>query len=184
MKVRVSTKKYRLSAQTGQDRINVSTRSGIVMARKLSDLQDVDVSGVKDQFVLMYDQQENKYKAVNPDEVLISSALTETTQPGLPQQFIEYLNTILNLDDQDLADLADRINNLTLGDLKDVEVDDALDKYIIMFNQALDEWQAQNPDTILSAAVEETTNPGLPDAFLDQLDEDLDNRIDIDAGEY
>jgi len=154
------------------------------MARKLSDLQDVDVSGVKDQFVLMYDQSENKYKAVNPDEVLISSALTETTQPGLPQQFIEYLNTILNLDDQDLADLADRINNLTLGDLKDVEVDDALDKYIIMFNQALNEWQAQNPDSLLTAAVEETTNPGLPDAFLDQLDEDLDNRIDIDAGEY
>jgi len=184
MKVKVVTKKYRLSAQTGQDRINVSTRSGIVMARKLSDLQDVDVSGVKDQFVLMYDQSENKYKAVNPDEVLISSALTETTQPGLPQQFIEYLNTILNLDDQDLADLADRINNLTLGDLKDVEVDDALDKYIIMFNQALNEWQAQNPDSLLTAAVEETTNPGLPDAFLDQLDEDLDNRIDIDAGEY
>jgi len=184
MKVKVVTKKYRLSAQTGQDRINVSTRSGIVMARKLSDLQDVDVSGVKDQFVLMYDQNENKYKAVNPDEVLISSALTETTQPGLPQQFIEYLNTILNLDDQDLADLADRINNLTLGDLKDVEVDDALDKYIIMFNQALNEWQAQNPDSLLTAAVEETTNPGLPDAFLDQLDEDLDNRIDIDAGEY
>ena len=103
MKVKVVTKKYRLSAQTGQDRINVSTRSGIVMARKLSDLQDVDVSGVKDQFVLMYDQNENKYKAVNPDEVLISSALTETTQPGLPQQFIEYLNTILNLDDQDPA---------------------------------------------------------------------------------
>jgi len=184
MKVKVVTKKYRLSAQTGQDRINVSTRSGIVMARKLSDLQDVDVSGVKDQFFLMYDQNENKYKAVNPDEVLISSALTETTQPGLPQQFIEYLNTILNLDDQDLADLADRINNLTLGDLKDVEVDDALDKYIIMFNQALNEWQAQNPDSLLTAAVEETTNPGLPDAFLDQLDEDLDNRIDIDAGEY
>ena len=184
MKVKVVTKKYRLSAQTGQDRINVSTRSGIVMARKLSDLQDVDVSGVKDQFVLMYDQNENKYKAVNPDEVLISSALTETTQPGLPQQFIEYLNTILNLDDQDLADLADRINNLTLGDLKDVEVDDALDKYIIMFNQALNEWQAQNPDSLLTAAVEETTNPGLPDVFLDQLDEDLDNRIDIDAGEY
>jgi hypothetical protein len=45
-----------------------------------------------------------------------------------------------------------------------------------------------NPDEVLNAAAEtETTQPGLvgfATAFLNELDIDLDNRIDIDAGQF
>lgn len=168
---------------------NVSTRSGIIMARRLSDLEDVDLSNVKDKFVLMYDETENKYKAYNPDEVLSASAVTETTQPGLPQDFIDYLNENLDIDSVDFAELSDRINNLTLGDLKNVDDSDKKDKYLIMFNELYNEYKAVNPDEVFKAAVSEELGgepeqPGLPEEFLDQLDEDLDNRIDIDAGSY
>ena len=168
---------------------NVSTRSGIIMARRLSDLEDVDLSNVKDKFVLMYDETENKYKAYNPDEVLSASAVTETTQPGLPQDFIDYLNENLDVDRADFAELLDKINNLTLGDLKNVDDSDKKDKYLIMFSALYNEYKAVNPDEVFKAAVSEELGgepeqPGLPDEFLDQLDEDLDNRIDIDAGSY
>ena len=168
---------------------NVSTRSGIIMARRLSDLEDVDLSNVKDKFVLMYDETENKYKAYNPDEVLSASAVTETTQPGLPQDFIDYLNENLDVDRADFAELLDKINNLTLGDLKNVDDSDKKDKYLIMFSELYNEYKAVNPDEVFKAAVSEELGgepeqPGLPDEFLDQLDEDLDNRIDIDAGSY
>jgi hypothetical protein len=42
-----------------------------------------------------------------------------------------------------------------------------------------------NPDTILSASSNtETTQPGLPSDFINTLDVDLDNKIDLDAGNF
>ena len=68
------------------------------MARNLSELLDVDVSGVGDKYVIMYDSTTGKYTAVNPDEVLSASSTTETTQPGLPADFLNTLDT--DLDDR------------------------------------------------------------------------------------
>ena len=68
------------------------------MARTLSELLDVDVSGVGDKYVIMYDSTTKKYTAVNPDNVLSASSNTETTQPGLPNDFINTLDT--DLDDK------------------------------------------------------------------------------------
>ena len=68
------------------------------MARTLQELLDVDVSGVGDKFVIMYDATTQKYTAVNPDNVLSASSNTETTQPGLPNDFINTLDT--DLDDK------------------------------------------------------------------------------------
>jgi len=62
---------------------------GVNMARSLDELLDVDVTGVKDKYVIMYDAILKKYIAVNPDEVLNAASSTETTQPGLPDQFLE-----------------------------------------------------------------------------------------------
>ena len=69
-----------------------------VVADLLSDLADVDVSGVGDKFVIMYNSTTQKYTAVNPDTVLSASSNTETTQPGLPNDFINTLDT--DLDDK------------------------------------------------------------------------------------
>ena len=165
---------------------NVTTRSGIIMARKLADLQDVDLSGISDQYVLMYDKDTQKWESRNPDDVLSAAAVTEKTQPGLPLDFLEYLKQNLQLDTAEelFAQLSDRLDNLTLGDLANVDDSDRKDKYIIMFNELLNEYRSANPDELLKAAVSEPEEPGLPDELLDQLDIDLDNRIDFDGGEY
>lgn len=65
---------------------------------KLEELEDVsiNVSNKKDKYILMYDVGLNKYILVNPDDVLSASSTTETTQPGLPQDFIDQLDTVLD----------------------------------------------------------------------------------------
>ena len=72
-----------------------------IMARTLQELLDVDVSGVSDKYVIMYDATTQKYTAVNPDEVL-SAAVTEETQPGLPQ--IAITNLVTDLTDAGITD--------------------------------------------------------------------------------
>lgn len=72
----------------------------------------------------------------------------------------------------------------TLADLLDVDVTNVEDKYLIMYDSATKKYIAVNPDEILSAATTEPIQPGLPTDFKDQLDIDLDNRIDLDAGGF
>lgn len=255
-------------------KLKVSSRSGIIMARKLADLQDVDISGVKDTFVLMYDETDKKFKAYDPDRVLstslagglpedfinylenilvpeslvtavdeINQQIDEITEAisqvyeyissltlgmlanvkesvdntddtfiirydkdteqyeavdpdeilssavdenGLPQNFITYMNEVLipNSLIEALNDIGNVINELTLGDLSNVDDTGVLDKYVVMYNQALSKYVTVNPDEVLKASVEDPIQPGLPEEFIDQLDTDLDNRIDFDGGEY
>ena len=82
----------------GQPKVKATVASGVIMARTLDELLDVDVSGVSDKYVIMYDVSTQKYTAVNPDEVLSASSTTETTQPGLPSNFVDTLDT--DLDDR------------------------------------------------------------------------------------
>jgi hypothetical protein len=259
--VRVVTPSYNSRVRSGKKTINVSSKSGIIMARKLADLMDVDVSNVQDNFILKYDAIDQKYRAYDPDELLtaafsdgipqqIIDYLNNTLNPqalidaviqiydyisnltigklanvkesvdfaddtyvfrydkstekyesvdpdeillsaiqqpsGLPSQFLNYLNEILI--PQKLAELINKlqqtIDTLTLGDLFNVNDTEVLDKYVIMFNAADSLYKAVNPDEVLKATVQETTQEGLPEEFLQQLDDDLDNRIDVDAGTY
>lgn len=172
--------------QKKTSRVNVSSRIGVAMARRLSDLQDVDLQGLRDKYVLMYEESQEKWLAKNPDEVLSASAVTEQTQPGLPQDFLDFLRQNLETQaaDELFQQLSERLDNLELGDLVNVNDDDRRDKYLIMFNELLNEYRAVNPDEVLIASVEEPEQPGLPDELLDELDVELDNRIDFDGGEY
>ena len=80
-------------------KLNVSVSSeASSVAGNLSSLDDVDVTGVGDKFVIMYNATTGKYTAVNPDEVLSAAAVTETTSVGLPQNFIDTLD--VDLDDK------------------------------------------------------------------------------------
>ena len=73
----------------------------------------------------------------------------------------------------------------TLNELLDVDVSGVKDKYLIMYNSATGKYTAVNPDAVLSASsTTETTQPGLPTDFKNQLDVDLDNKIDLDAGTF
>lgn len=220
----------------------VTTQSGIIMARKLADLTDVDLSDLQDKYVLMYDAQTQKYKAVNPDAVLAAS-IEDPISPGLPQVFVDYLNQVIQqllqqqpqLKFEDLVDVdASQVGNkyvimynssigkyqvvnpdlifegaisdpnapglppnfitylnetiipqfMKLNDIFDVDTANVADKFVIMYNASTQQYEVVNPDAVLSAAVTENTEPGLPNEFLDKLDEDLDNRIDFDGGEF
>jgi len=73
-------------------------------------------------------------------------------------------------------------------DLIDFDGEETYDQYVIMYNAATGKWTARNPDEVLrSAAERETRQPGLvgyADEFLNRLDIDLDDRIDVDAGGF
>jgi hypothetical protein len=71
-----------------------------------------------------------------------------------------------------------------LEELEDVEISGTNDKYVLMYDAASEKWKDVNPDEVLSAATTEPISPGLPQDFENQLDIDLDNKIDLDAGSW
>lgn len=84
----------RVSSRT--PKVKATVASGVIMARTLQELLDVDVSGVHDKYVIMYNAATGKYTAVNPDTVLSASSTTETIQPGLPADFENVLDVDLD----------------------------------------------------------------------------------------
>jgi hypothetical protein len=89
---------YQVRVSSNKPKVKATVASGVIMARTLNELLDVDVTGVGDKFVIMYNASTGKYTAVNPDVVLSAASNTETTQPGLPQNFIDTLD--VDLDDK------------------------------------------------------------------------------------
>jgi hypothetical protein len=87
---------YKVTVNNNNKKIKAVVKSGVIMARRLDELLDVDLSGVGDKYVLMYDSTTKKYKAVNPDAILSAASTTETTQPGLPSDFKNQLDTDLD----------------------------------------------------------------------------------------
>jgi hypothetical protein len=74
---------------------------------------------------------------------------------------------------------------VSFSNLIDVDQTNKNDKYVLMYDADIRKVKFVNPDDVLSASSTlETNRPGLPSDFLNTLDVDLDNRIDIDAGEF
>lgn len=79
-----------------------------------------------------------------------------------------------------------------LRELLDVNASDTTDKNVLMFDDATQKWVSKNPDVLLNAASIEPVQPELPQDFTDELNAtlvpvlevDLDNQIDVDAGEF
>lgn len=84
----------RVSSKTSK--IKATVASGVIMARNLSELLDVDLTGVSDKYVIMYNAATGKYTAVNPDSILSAASTIEPTQPGLPSDFIDTLDIDLD----------------------------------------------------------------------------------------
>lgn len=81
--------------------------------------------------------------------------------------------------------LSEEVMPSNLNDLLDVEITGNPDKYVLMYDATSGKWKNKNPDEVLSASsTTESTSPGLPSDFIDELDVDLDNRIDLDAGTF
>lgn len=88
---------YKVTVNNNNNKIKAVVKSGVIMARRLDELLDVDLTDAKDNYILMYDAATQKYKAINPDEVL-SSAVSDTESPGLPSNFKNQLD--IDLDDK------------------------------------------------------------------------------------
>jgi hypothetical protein len=72
----------------------------------------------------------------------------------------------------------------SLNDLVDFNASGVQDKYLVMYDAATQKYITVNPDIVLSSAVTDPLSPGLPQNFINQLDVDLDNKIDLDAGTF
>lgn len=94
-KVSLSTNSYSVKFKAPQKyKISVSAEAGSV-AGNLSDLSDVNVSGIQNGYLLMYNAPTGQFVAVNPDTVL-SQAATEPVSPGLPADFEAVLDVDLD----------------------------------------------------------------------------------------
>lgn len=72
-----------------------------------------------------------------------------------------------------------------LDELSDVQISGTNDQYVLMYDAATGKWRDRNPDQVLSASSNtEENQPGLPTDFVNTLDVDLDNKIDLDAGSF
>jgi hypothetical protein len=71
-----------------------------------------------------------------------------------------------------------------LADLQDFDPSNVQDKYVVMYDANTQRYIMVNPDEVLTAATTEPIQPGLPNPFVDKLDVDLDNRIDLDGGVF
>jgi hypothetical protein len=58
------------------------------------------------------------------------------------------------------------------------------DGYILIFDYENLKYKFVNPDEVLSLAVTDPQQPGLPSDFLSLLEVDLDNKINLDGGNW
>jgi hypothetical protein len=85
---------------TGQIEVIVASVGGGVA--NLSDILDVDTSNLSastNKYIMVYDATTQKYKFVNPDEVLDSSVGVTTSDPapvGMSTATIQYLDQVLD----------------------------------------------------------------------------------------
>jgi len=66
------------------------------------------------------------------------------------------------------------------SDLNDFNSTGVQNGYVVMYDAATQKYITVDPDTVLSNAV----SGGLPNNFINQLDVDLDDKIDLDAGTF
>jgi hypothetical protein len=87
-KVKLSTTP-RLKTITGQ----------IILANSFTELNDVNISNLdsnKDKYVVTYDANTGKFVIVDPDVVLSAASTTSGPQPGLPSDFVDTLDVVLD----------------------------------------------------------------------------------------
>jgi hypothetical protein len=81
-------------------------------------------------------------------------------------------------------------NSVTLGGtssenidgLGNIDVSNVSDGYVLMYDQSLQKYVFVDPDEVLTKAV--TIDNRLPEVFVNKLDQDLDDRIDLDGGSF
>jgi hypothetical protein len=84
-KVTLGSNSYSIKQSSPSKKYKVSTR--FLMPQKLSELSDVNITEPPiNAYVLSYDSATQKWRDINPDQVL-SNAATEPVSPGIPDDF-------------------------------------------------------------------------------------------------
>jgi hypothetical protein len=65
--------------------------------------------------------------------------------------------------------------------INDVDTTNVQDGYVLMYDEELQKYVFVDPDVVLSKSVVDNL---LPSDFINKLDIDLDDRIDLDAGGF
>jgi hypothetical protein len=84
---------------------------------------------------------------------------------------------------QEVAIVSNKFVDLTDVDITGLNLNK--NNYPVVYNATTGKFVIVDPDVVLSAASTSTgPQPGLPSDFVDTLDVDLDDRIDLDAGSF
>jgi len=67
-----------------------------------------------------------------------------------------------------------------LADLTDVNISGIQNGFVLSFDSSTGKFVAINPDTVLTNAV----TGGLPNTIINELDDVLDDKIDLDGGAF
>jgi hypothetical protein len=73
------------------------------------------------------------------------------------------------------------IDSENLDGLGNIDITNVQDGYVLMYDLDSNKYIFVDPDEVLSKAVQDDS---LPEDFLNQLDVDLDDRINLDSGEF
>jgi hypothetical protein len=72
------------------------------------------------------------------------------------------------------------VDGKNIGELGEVNTENIQDGEVLMYNQNNQQLEFVNPDEVLNKAADD----GLPENFLDDVQEEIDNTLDLDSGEY
>jgi hypothetical protein len=73
------------------------------------------------------------------------------------------------------------VDSNNLDGLGNIDLTNIQDGHVLMYDQDQNKYLFVDPDVILSKSVQDNS---LPQDFIDQLDVELDNLIDLDSGEF
>ena len=85
------------------------------------------------------------------------------------------------------TEVANKFTDLTDVSINQNNLDATRTNFVVVYDNAVGAFRLVDPDQVLIAAASSVSNVGyvgLPTAFLNTLDQDLDQKIDLDGGSF
>lgn len=85
------------------------------------------------------------------------------------------------------TEVANKFTDLTDVNINQNNLDATRTNFVVVYDNAVGAFKLVDPDQVLIAAASSVSNVGyvgLPTAFLNTLDQDLDQKIDLDGGSF
>lgn len=85
------------------------------------------------------------------------------------------------------TEVANKFTDLTDVSINQNNLDATRTNYVVVYDNTIGAFKLVDPDQVLIAAASSIGNVGyvgLPTAFISQLDQDLDQKIDLDGGSF